>query len=67
MISRRQLVVLGLLYTVLIVVTVAVMPDPPAAPIFGVAVAWFSIGRAWDRLPIPSAPLPDKPMKWGRQ
>lgn len=64
MISRTQLLVMAIIYTVLVAGAVAVT-NVSGGVVFGVAVAWFSIGRAWDRLPISggarSAP------KWGRQ
>lgn len=63
MISRRQLVMMGIVYTAVVAAAISVMTDPPAVLVFGVAVAWFSIGKAWDRLPKAEAP----PMKWGRQ
>lgn len=65
MISRCQLVTMAVVYTVLIFTMVAVMDNPPAAPVFGVAAAWFSIGRAWERLPA-RRHNPETPVKWGR-
>jgi len=64
MIPRGQLVVMGGAYTAVVALAVAVMDDPPAVMVFAVAFAWFSIGRAWDRLP---ATPPKSKHRWGRQ
>lgn len=65
MITRGQFLTMGIIYTMLIAAIVAFMENPPAVPIFGVAVAWFSIGRVWERLP--THRNPDMPVRWGRQ
>lgn len=65
MISRVQIALLGVVYTTMIVLVVAVVTDPPAVTVIGVAVAWFSIGRAWERLP--RGRQSKRPIRWGRQ
>jgi len=62
MMSTRQLVGLAVVYTVLVAVAVSVA-DISGAVVFGVAAAWFFVGRMIGR----SEEVPTRRTRWGRQ
>lgn len=62
MMSTRQLIGLAVAYTVLVAVTVS-FADVSGAVVFGVAAAWFFLGRMIGR----GDEVPTRRTRWGRQ
>lgn len=62
MMSTRQIVGLAVVYTIMVAVAVS-FADVPGAVVFGVASAWFSVGRMVGR----SDAVPTRRTRWGRQ
>lgn len=62
MIDTRQLVALAVVYTVMVAVAVS-FADISGAVVFGVAAAWFFLGRMIGR----GDEVPTRRARWGRK
>lgn len=62
MIGTRQIIGLAVAYTIVVATGVS-FADASGAVVYGVALAWFSVGRRIGR----GDAVPTRPTRWGRQ
>lgn len=62
MMSTRQVIVLAVVYTVVVAAAVS-LADVSGAVVFGVAFAWYAVGRLIGR----NDEVPTRRFRWGRQ